>query len=364
MRPRTALGPFSIFVVLLGACMGDTREAQEPEQNVTLALELRTSTTTTDASPLGPVTDLVMSPRGEVVYFAALGSGKTLVITDSLGGTIGEVGPRGAGPGEVTTPLVVDISDSSVTAVDLLSLRVTEWRRDGAMIRTLQLTRPVLPRVQVAGRWIGLGASATGFTPAVMRSTTGEDIPLLGAQAPLLDSLLAAAGQRHAPSIGGWNSGFIVGDGLTYRIGVFDSTGALVRRYSRDLGANKRSAERVTEELEAWVTDRTAKKGRPSPAEISAREEKLRSEELPWFSHVSPLRIDSTERLWIVGTTRDSVFADVLNPSGAVERHWLDCPGFEGRWAHAEGWLALVCAAPEEAVYAAVVKRYRILPRP
>lgn len=362
MRQRIPVHAFILCATALGACRSDSQKVEAPQQRATVELEPRTSTTTTDASPLGAVTDLVISPRGEVVYFAALSSGKTLVITDSLGGTIGEVGPRGAGPGEVTTPLVVDISDSSVTAVDLLSLRVTEWRRDGAMIRTLQLTRPVLPRVQLAGRWIGLGASATGFNPVLMRSTTGEDIPL-SAQTPLLDSLLAAAGERHAPSLGAWASGFVVGDGGTYRIGAFDSTGALVRRYSRDLGANKRSAERVAEELEAWVADRTAKKGRPSPVEISAREEKLRSEELPWFSHVAPLRIDSKERLWIVGTTRDSVFADVLDPSGAVERHWLDCPGFEGRWAHAEGWLALVCAAPEEAEYAAVVKRYRILPR-
>ena len=87
MRQRTAFGPFLVFVVLLGACKGDIQEAQEPEQNGTLTLELRPSTTTTDASPLGAVTDLVISPRGEVVYFAALGSGKTLVITEIPFGT-------------------------------------------------------------------------------------------------------------------------------------------------------------------------------------------------------------------------------------------------------------------------------------
>lgn len=248
-------------------------------------------------------------------------------------------------------------------AVDLASLRVTEWRRDGNLIRTLQLSRPVLPRAQAAGRWIGLSASSVGFAPSLMRVADGEEIAMPAAGSALQDSLLKAAGQLHAPSIGIWSGGYLVGDGMSYRIGRFDSAGALVMRYGRDLGMNHRSVRQVAADVATWVSERTATKGRPSPAEISAREAKLRSESLPWFSHVSPLRMDEAGRLWVVGTSADSVFADVFDRDGAVERHWLDCPGFEGRWAIADGWLALVCAPPEGAEQAAVVRRYRVTSR-
>lgn len=363
MQCTKLLRRFPLLLLMVAACESETGVVPPAESGARFLIELRQSTSTTDASPPGAATDLLITPHGEVVHFAALPSGKTLVITDSLGNAIGELGRRGSGPGEITVPLLVDISDSSVVAVDLASLRVTEWQRDGSLIRTLQLSQPILPRAQAAGHWVGLRASSSGFAPSLMRASDGGELAAPASASPLLDSLLAVAGQVQAPAIGIWDGGYLVGDGMSYRIGRFDSTGALVMRYGREVGINHRSAAQVASEVASWVTQRTASKGAPSPAEVSSREEKLRSEPIPWFTQSSPLQTDPANRLWVVGTSADSVFADVFDSAGAVERHWLDCPGFEGRWAVADGWLALVCAAPAGAEQAAVVRRFRVTAR-
>jgi hypothetical protein len=149
---------------------------------------------------------------------------------------------------------------------------------------------------------------------------------------------------------------------MAYRIGFFDSTGTLVRRVERNRGDNLRTEAQIATEIE---TARAAavSAGKPlDAAAVGKLEAELRTPQ-PWFWHVTPLQVDGAGRLWVVGQTRDSVFADVFDTAGGVERHWLDCPGFSDGWSVNAGWLALVCAAPEEAEYAAVVKRYRIVPR-
>ncbi len=311
--------------------------------------------TMVDASPLGTTLSIVVSSQGEVLHQAQLASGKQLVLTDSLGRVLGEFGPRGPGPGEVVAPIPLEISDSVVSVFDLVSLRVTDWGRDGTLRRVLQFEQPIIPRTPLAARWIGFTGSADGFSPVLLDMIDGRIVGRPTSSKPFLDSLMRSMnGGRSPPAASRWLDGVVLGDGMSYRIGFFDSAGKLLRRLGRKLGPNYLTESQVAAGLEEARSTSSAS-GKPIDPQSLARLEKSLRKPQPWFSHTAPLQFDQDGRFWVVGVTHDSVFADVFDSVGGVERHRLDCPGFSDGWSVTGGWLPVIGAAPEAAEYAAMV---------
>jgi len=353
-----------ITLLALCGCASDGSVAGERETNAPITLQLVPSETALETAPASAGISPIVSSSGEVVHRVRLASGHSIALFDSAGRMLQEFGVRGQGPGEVMSPMPVRVTDSSVTVFDMQAMRITEWRRDGSIIQVRPLTVPVRPVAAVGTRWLALQNMPGGGIPILFDGADGGATAQPLAKSPFLDSLLAGTpGGPPTAVLGSWGNGVIVGDGMAYRIGFFDSTGTLVRRVERSLGDNLRTEAQIATEIE---TARAAavSAGKPLDAvAVGKLEAGLRTPQ-PWFWHVTPLQVDGAGRLWVVGQTRDSVFADVFDTAGGVERHWLECPGFSDGWSVNAGWLALVCAAPEAAEYAAVVKRYRILARP
>lgn len=352
-----------LFGVVCGACSGDHGPAADPRSSAPVpVLELRATFADIDASPRGTNTPILLSHSGRVGYAARLASGKQIVVLDSLGAVVGEVGPVGSGPGEVRSPMPFLLNDSILRAVDLVGLRVTTWSLDGRAIRTDQLTEPILPQLEMAGTWLGMEVGKAGFSP-VAASNDGRPVwrPVPHAS-PLVDSLLdAARASKSRPGVGLWEGGFIIADGHSYRIAVLDSLGNLVHRYARTLPPNLPDAAVVEEEVSRLRGLKRNGKRRYDEARLAVIEDSLRTTPREWFGSVSPAAVDGAGRLWVLGVRSDSVFADVFDPDGFIGRLMLPCEGFDGRWSVSGLWLAMLCSPQERGLSVdAEARLYRI----
>jgi hypothetical protein len=162
-----------------------------------------------------------------------------------------------------------------------------------------------------------------------------------------------------SPAFGTWAGGYLFADGREYRIALYDWDGKLVRILHRDVKPSKWSKAYAEAQFEEF---RQAPPGRRLSASAleRKREEYLESSH-PHFNRLTPLSTDGAGRLWVVGNSGDSAYADVFSPEAHLGRLELPCPGFDRGWSVNGNWLAMACA-PTDPDYEgdAVLKLFRI----
>ncbi len=310
------------------------------------------------ASPHSPTSPIRIGLHGDVLLADLSLDGKVLRTIDTLGHVHWQAGRRGEGPGEARLALPLEITDSSIMAFDLATRRLTEWDSTGKMLRTtLSLPRIPLARTR-ENEWLGWEPDQPRYGVVLVDAEGHTREVLDHAEAHYVEMFPAVSDPRMIvpPALGSWRGGIVVANGKTYQLALYDWNGMLKHTVSRVLPENHLSAKQVDAELGGLA-------GRPGQRSENQelRRAQLAAQVRPWFTHLTPLGLDSAGRIWVVGQQGDTTFAEVFTAEQFVGRIVLPCAGFQGRWAMRGEWLALVCAPDDaSAVGDAVVKRWRV----
>ena len=353
----------------LSGCLGDAPLAYAEGASSPLSSEMPRVTwvsTTQElaAAPRSPYSAIRVGPRGEVLMAEMPGENAILRIADSTGHLRLSFGRFGEGPGEARGPSPLAITDTSVLAFDPATLRLSQWDLNGRLLGMLSSDLPVFPQVAARdGRWLAASNSRT-MSPVALDPRTLLAHRLLSSQDSFYQRLRPAPDDPHSklpPVLGVWEQGFIVANGATYQLGLYDWNGELRHVLSRSLPPNKPTVQFVNTQVEQVGASRGANGNRRSPAELARIRNRAKSTPRDWFSHVSPLGLDQHGRIWVAGPEGDSAFVDGFNTERFLGRVHLPCRGFSYRWAMAGRWLAMVCAPDDDSFPGdAVVKLFRL----
>lgn len=272
-------------------------------------------------------------------------------------GTSQPFGVRGSGPGEVRGAVPLGASDSAIEVFDLMQLRFLRFQEDGT-VEAVSLESPFFPRAQAVleGRHklLGVVPGQTGSLPAVMDVQTGRLDKLLSAPDSFASSTFGPSeGRPKSATVGLWSNGFLMGDGATYVLGLYDWDGNLVRILRREIPDIVRTNSRIERDL-AGLRGRSA--DQLAHARVS-----LESSPLPHFSHTASTGLDRENRIWVLGPAGDSAYADVFSNRNFLGRIAIPCLDFENAWSMNSRWLALVCTDPTSAEGAPHIVVYEVI---
>lgn len=353
----------SVLLVLALGCAGDGAGEARPVSAVLPTLT-EVPIPVPELSPGAVTSAIVAGPDGGWLFGPSDVQASALVLVAPVGRRAVAVGGYGEGPGEMRLSLPLWLDDTAAIGFDLATRRLMLWDRTGTLRREWRPTEPVVPI-----------ARGPGQTLLASRFRGGREVPVLveigtGAVRDVIppdDSTLLAlfrddAGLSdriaNAPVIGRWRDGIVVGNGLTYRIGLWRRDGALVRVLGRDLPPARlgpRALDREMANLRASGLSR-------DPEQLARARARLAETPQPRFTHFGAPRPDERGRLWVVVQEGDSVAADVFGDEAWLGRVPIECPGFEGRWDLNGRWLLLVCDPRDPASdLDAEVRRYRIV---
>lgn len=356
-------------VLICSGCLGRDRlaNATEPPPSLTTAMPRLVpvlTTTTIDASPSSVYAAIRVGPQGDLLLSGQTADGELLRLVDSTGRVRHAFGRLGEGPGEVRSPVPIGVTDSSVLAFDLRTLRVSEWDTAGRFLETHRTGTTVIPELEVPGRgWIAAGDDE-GSSPVLLDRVHWTPKHLLAHDDSAYRALRPPRGDAAAvmpPVLGAWSGGFVVGNGASYRLALYDWHGTLRHLLTRDLPPNLPSAGYLDHQAAMLATSVGPRGQRPSPADLARLRSSRARQPREWFNHVSPIGMDGRGRIWIAGPEGDSAFVDVFNAEQFLGRIHLPCADFNYRWSMQGSWLAMVCA-PDDPAFAgdAVVKLFRL----
>ena len=353
----------------LGGCLGGAKLAHAKTPSLPLSSEvprvtLVSTTRELGAAPRSTYSAIRVGPHGDVLMAEMPGERGILRIVDSTGHLRLSFGRQGEGPGEARGPSPLAITDTSVLAFDLGTLRLSQWDSKGRILGMLSTDIPVFPLAQALdGRWVAASSSST-MAPVELDPRTLLAHRLLSPNDSFYRQLRPPPGDPHSnlpPVLGVWEQGFIVANGATYRLGLYDWNGQLRHVLSRSLPANTPTLQYVNTQVMQLRTSLGANGNRRSPAELERIRSRASHTPRDWFSHVSPLGLDQHGRIWVAGPEGDSAFVDVFNTEQFLGRIHVPCRGFANRWAMQGHWLAMVCAPDDESFDGdAVVKLFRL----
>ena len=282
------------------------------------------SDSTRDISRLGS-TVLALSD-GSIIIALPPDSSEALVRL-SPNGAARQLGRRGSGPGELRAAVPIAESNGIIDVFDMMQLRLHRFHPDGS-VEDIAVTSPFLPRVPALmdGRpvLVGTAPGPGGSLAAAIDLDDGTLTKLLSQP----DSFMAAhfgpieGGPSRAPTIGLWANGFLIGDGHSYALALYDWKGDLVRVLERDLPPLERTPAQIDRALAELV-------GR-SPAQTERTRTELESTPLPHFSHTTATGIDALNRIWVLGSAGDSAYADVFSDQKFLGRLAISCRIFRG----------------------------------
>lgn len=305
---------------------------------------------------------IVAGPDGGWLFGPADLTASALVAVRPDGHAVA-LGGFGEGPGEMRRSFPLWLDDTIAIGVDYGTNRLIAWRPDGTVHHEVRLDTPALPTGRgpagtlLAGRFVG-----EQEVPVLIDPTTGAVRATVAATdsalASLFDESDLSARVANSPAFGRWADGVVIGNGLRYRLLLYDTEGHLRGQLGRDLPPTFRSPAQVGAEIAAL---RAGGLGR-APERLAAAREALATEPVRRFPHTAPPRSDGQGRLWVVVLEGDAVFADLFDRDRFLGRLPLDCPGYGGRWDLNGAWLLLVCAPGDaDGDLDAVVRRYRIV---
>lgn len=366
---RLIVGLIPAVALSLSGCVGDPKLAHAEVSSLPLSIELPrvvlvSTTSELAAAPRSTFSAIRVGPHGDVLMAEMPGEGGILRIVDSTGHMRLSFGRQGEGPGEARGPLPLAITDTSVLAFDLGTLRLSQWDPQGHILGMLSSDMMVVPLAQALdGRWIAAGTSSS-MAPVALDQHTLLSRRLLSPNDTFYRRLRPPPDDPHSklpPVLGVWQQGFIVANGATYQLGLYDWKGQLRHVLSRSLPANAPTVQYVSNQVDQVRASQGANGSRRAPAELERIRSRAAHTPRDWFSHVSPLGLDQRGRIWVAGPEGDSAYVDVFNPERFLGRIHLPCRDFTNRWAMQGHWLAMVCAPDDEAFQGdAVVKLFRL----
>lgn len=306
---------------------------------------------------------VVVGDRGEVLLVDPDTEGGSLILLGD--GPVRHYGSRGEGPGEMrmAQPLLVD--DSLVMAFDLSSRRVMIYDRVSTAIRReVRPSQPVIPILRGHGNTLIASRFERGIeSPAVVDLLSGRTRSVLSPADSFRIQLFAGdeampGGSVNTSVLGRWAGGVLLGNGMTYRIGLYGADGELRHRIERDL-----APRRLTEtEIELQMSRLQQSPMARSPDRLKRIRQQLEALPVRWFTHRGPPRDDGNGRLWVLLQHGDSTSADLYAGDRQLGHLRIDCPGFGGQWDVSGEWLVLLCfPADPDAISDAEVRRWRIV---
>lgn len=289
---------------------------------------------------------LAVAPDGRVVFVATPSPDDTnlLHIVDSTGATIARLGPRGAGPGELTQPWFFDFADGGdLVAWDMSTGRVTTYAPDGTFLASRQIGLVQMPRALV-GDSFDVTDGADPRAPYVRQPLGGgRTRDLVRTTTAVFDSVFpvrTAGGvqSRGMIAYAAHQGRIAFGHILSYRILLFDDQGWYLGSVGRSLPPQFPSAEQITAESLSLL-----KQPSVSPASLGWRLREARTRPIVFF-RARALHFDSRGRLWVIRQQDGSAVADVYADTTLLGSIPIVCLGFQADAADIrDAWLAMAC---------------------
>ena len=365
-----------LSLVLFCSCDGRDRDVPPPVQGtVPVAkmprLERQPFTLSEDDLADGEYWPLAVSSGGEVVFRASEEDAPMFRVVDSTGHRLVAVGRQGDGPGEFRGPLFLQVRDQALWMWDarrMVSLRYS--------MKGKSLGESPAPVVRLPLEWFGDSVdlwtparAGDPETPSIQRSAVGGGPArtLIPATDSGLQQVAAAwLGQRLdlLPYALGPDR-IYVGDAYTFRIYSYDGAGKPLAVFGRTLPPHRRGPREAAEYRKGLTQAMKATVGPDGKAfrqpGISARLDTLDREVTTHFFR-SPLHVDDSGRLWIVGKQNDSTTIDVFEDTTFLGRTVLPCfLNRRGKPASLRGkWLLLECTLPETSDRPTELQLYRV----
>lgn len=273
-------------------------------------------------------------------------------------------GRMGEGPGEMRMPIPVLVEDTMVVGFDLGTQRLMFYDRVSAKIqREMRPELPVVPFMRGPGATLLASQHDRGVElPVLVDLARGSVRRVLAPSDSFRIAMFAdddqyVGGALNTTVVGRWSGGVVLANGMTYRIGQYDSRGELRYRIDRNIAPRRLTPDEIELELSRLALTPMGR----TPERLARARDRLEAKPTRWFTQFGPPRNDGEGRLWVVVEHGDSTMADIYSGEEPLGRIRLDCPGFSGRWDLVEDWLVMLCVPTDpQAESDAEVRRWRI----
>lgn len=285
-----------------------------------------------DLPDRAPIT-VALTATGHFGYEVPESPDTIAVFFDSLGRRIAGWGRRGQGPGEARRGFLLG-GDSAFIFVasdppsalmvgahgDLITQRPGPFH-DGL---PLAVHGDSLDR-SLGQRIVGLRGVIEDVKGPIVRTCLRTEctVQLLAADNPVLRAVQEATPRREGvrwPPYAAESGRVVIGDGVNYRLWYFDQGGRLLAAFTRELPRRSRTPRERRADEEAWASLQAT----GVRVDVTERRRLAESEPLPHFGYGS-LGFDAAHRLWVLGKTGDSTFADVFEDTTFLGRQMIDC---------------------------------------
>jgi hypothetical protein len=306
---------------------------------------MRTRRASADPIIFDAVAEIAVSLSGETAIFSEDPGTLSIQIYDRFGKLKGTINHRGNGPGEFMRLGFLGFEDSTLLVVAPGRPALLRFKSDGRFDGETRLDGTTLTAMGIQGDTIdvvrygrdgfaGIALEPVGSQRARPFLSTSDTF-LATAARPLVGTSLRRPAYARA---GGFT---IVGNGYTYRLGVYRADGTLLGTFGRNLPPDGRGPRGVAELRDALAL------GISTPglggAPLRARLDTLDREVVAHFGR-GGLALDAKRRIWVVGRRGDSTFADVFADTTFLGRHVLPCFRSTGGFALNGTFIALRCA--------------------
>jgi hypothetical protein len=316
-------------------------------------------------------TDLASSPAtvnapavgedGALGFVADGAEALRIVVVDTTGKVLQRFGAPGEGPGEVRSPNVIGLTSSHVYVFDLGTNRLTRFSRHDSSAEDVPMEKGMILPFHLVDDTTAFAVAAgpDGGMPGLLNLRSGRLTPLMNPEDDFIIATtkeLEPIGRR--PTTGWWGGGLVVANAMSYSLVLYGIDKEPAGRIDRDVSPPRPTAARVDAELDALVKSPVGRNW--SESEVARRREERLNENIGHF-RVRPFRVDGAGRMWVVGPSGDSAYADVFAGERFLGRLEIGCRGSNGGYAVSGHWLAMSCE-PQDPDFPgdAVVQLYRI----
>jgi hypothetical protein len=324
------------------------------------------------AAPLWDGTTLAVTAGGTVTWLTGASLPRFATI-DSTGRVIASWGRIGDGPGETRTGWLLS-GDTTVTLVSTSPPAVLVFSPRGKLLSDQRAGQPQggFPETVVgdsvdrsfSDRLVGKTHVLDDVQGPVTRACEYSACSrvLLPASDSVLRHVQLAAPRKDGdrwPPYAAEPGRFVLGDGVNYRLWMFDDHGHVLYQFGRNVPRRQLTKSELAAAEAGWDNEHQA-----DPAfDVGAARQYATHEVLPHFGYLG-IAFDGEHRLWVIGKANDSTFADVFADSTFLGRHMIDCTRGRTPAAVRGRWLALLCNDSLNDVMPYRVRLFRIMDSP
>jgi hypothetical protein len=314
------------------------------------------------AIPFRDAGNMALTKSGTLTFRPGADDGGMFASVDSSGQFLGRWGRRGEGPGESRVQWLLS-ADSAVVILATDPSAIQILSPVGELLSERRIP-PIdgIPQAAVGdsvdhvqgGRIVGRRSLISDLRGPVVRTCLYRSCSreLLPADDSILDLVHVATprvGGMRWPPFAAEAGRFVLGDGVGYRLWMFDDAGSLIKTFGRpELPARVLTQAEMQDQREQW--ERFIANGIAlDSVELKAL---LATERIPHFGYAS-MGFDADHRLWVSGWVADSTFFDVFAEERFLGRITIDCVRERGALAIRGRWLAVMCESddPDKALY-------------